>query len=201
MKQANKNRPNGRHTNNRFGNNNRHAGNVITRNTAFDSSSNAGRVRGTAQQLIDKYLSLAKDAKAQDDRVLHETYLQYADHYVRMLDMAIQNEQARAAAAMAQQQAQQKERALEEETNALQDEDVTSEQDMQDSENHVHENKKAKHVKARKATPASDDTTTSLDTVAEAVTLPVDDSDPLAQDAETSSESVAPQPVVIEIPE
>ena len=38
-------------------------------------------------------MSLAKDAKNQDDRVLYETYLQYADHYARMLAMAIANEQ------------------------------------------------------------------------------------------------------------
>ena len=91
MKQnSNKNRSNGRHG--RF-NNNRRPNNVITRNTSFDSSSPAGRVRGTAQQLVEKYMSLAKDAKNQDDRVLYETYLQYADHYGRMLAMAIANEQ------------------------------------------------------------------------------------------------------------
>ena len=91
MKQnSNKNRSNGRHA--RF-NNNRRPNNVITRNTAFDSSSPAGRIRGTSQQLIEKYMSLAKDAKNQDDRVLYETYLQYADHYARMLAMAVANEQ------------------------------------------------------------------------------------------------------------
>ena len=91
MKQnSNKNRSNGRHG--RF-NNNRRQNNVITRNTPFDSSSPAGRIRGTSQQLVEKYMSLAKDAKNQDDRVLYETYLQYADHYARMLAMAIANEQ------------------------------------------------------------------------------------------------------------
>ena len=71
MKQSNKNRQNGRHgnNNNRFGGN-RHQNNAVTRNSVFDSSSVAGRIRGTSQQLIDKYLSLAKDAKVKDDRVL-----------------------------------------------------------------------------------------------------------------------------------
>ena len=91
MKQnSNKNRSNARHV--RF-NNNRRPNNVITRNTPFDSSSLAGRIRGTSQQLVEKYMSLAKDAKNQDDRVLYETYLQYADHYTRMLALAIANEQ------------------------------------------------------------------------------------------------------------
>jgi len=91
MKQtSNKNRSNSRHG--RF-NNNRRTNNLITRNTVFDSSSPAGRNRGTSQQLVEKYMSLAKDAKNQDDRVLYETYLQYADHYGRMLALAIANEQ------------------------------------------------------------------------------------------------------------
>ena len=91
MKQnSNKNRSNGRHV--RF-NNNRRPNNIVTRNTPFDSSSPAGRIRGTSQQLVEKYMSLAKDAKNQDDRVLYETYLQYADHYARMLAIAIANEQ------------------------------------------------------------------------------------------------------------
>ena len=91
MKQtSNKNRSNSRHG--RF-NNNRRANNLITRNTVFDSSSPSGRNRGTSQQLVEKYMSLAKDAKNQDDRVLYETYLQYADHYGRMLALAIANEQ------------------------------------------------------------------------------------------------------------
>ena len=93
MKILNHNRSNGRHG--RF-NNNRHT-NFFTRNTPFDSSSAAGRVRGTAQQLIDKYMSLAKDARNQDDRVMYETYLQYADHYTRLLAQAILNEQPRMA--------------------------------------------------------------------------------------------------------
>ena len=93
MKQnSNKNRSNSRHG--RF-NNNKRLNNVVTRNTVFDSSSPSGRVRGTSQQLIEKYMSLAKDAKNQDDRVLYETYLQYADHYARMLAMAVANEQPR----------------------------------------------------------------------------------------------------------
>ncbi len=93
MKQnSNKNRLNGRHS--RFGNN-RRSGNNITRNTVFDSTSPAGRIRGIASQLVEKYTSLAKDAKNQDDRILSETYLQYADHYVRMLEIATMNDTSR----------------------------------------------------------------------------------------------------------
>ena len=43
------------------------------------------RQRGNAAQLLEKYKGLARDAQMQGDRVLTETYLQYADHYFRVL--------------------------------------------------------------------------------------------------------------------
>ena len=88
MKQNNKNRSNGRHA--RL--NNRRSNNGITRNTVFDSCGPAGRIRAIAAQLIEKYTTLAKDAKADDDRVLYETYMQYAEHYIRMLEIATAND-------------------------------------------------------------------------------------------------------------
>ena len=44
------------------------------------------RQRGNAAQLLEKYKGLARDAQMQGDRVLTETYLQYADHYFRTLN-------------------------------------------------------------------------------------------------------------------
>ncbi|HTU10377.1 MAG TPA: DUF4167 domain-containing protein [Allosphingosinicella sp.] len=44
------------------------------------------RQRGNAAQLLEKYKGLARDAQMQGDRVLTETYLQYADHYFRVLN-------------------------------------------------------------------------------------------------------------------
>lgn len=43
------------------------------------------RQRGNAAQLLEKYKGLARDAQMQGDRVQTETYLQYADHYFRVL--------------------------------------------------------------------------------------------------------------------
>lgn len=43
------------------------------------------RQRGNAAQLLEKYKGLARDAQMQGDRVLTETYHQYADHYFRVL--------------------------------------------------------------------------------------------------------------------
>lgn len=43
------------------------------------------RVRGNASQLLEKYRQLARDASQAGDRVAAEYYLQFADHYYRVL--------------------------------------------------------------------------------------------------------------------
>lgn len=43
------------------------------------------RARGNAAQLLEKYKNLAADAQRQGDRVNTEYYLQFADHYFRVL--------------------------------------------------------------------------------------------------------------------
>jgi len=42
-------------------------------------------VRGTPQQIIEKYLSLARDAQTSGNRVIAENFLQHAEHYQRFL--------------------------------------------------------------------------------------------------------------------
>lgn len=44
------------------------------------------RVRGTAQQLFEKYLQLGRDATSSGDRVMAEGYFQHAEHYFRILN-------------------------------------------------------------------------------------------------------------------
>jgi uncharacterized protein DUF4167 len=44
------------------------------------------RSRGNAAQLLEKYKSLARDAQLQGDRVQSENWLQFADHYFRVLN-------------------------------------------------------------------------------------------------------------------
>jgi hypothetical protein len=44
------------------------------------------RQRGNAAQLLEKYKSLARDSQLAGDRVQTEYYLQYADHYFRVLN-------------------------------------------------------------------------------------------------------------------
>jgi hypothetical protein len=43
------------------------------------------RQRGNAAQLLEKYKSMARDAQLAGDRVQTEYYLQFADHYFRLL--------------------------------------------------------------------------------------------------------------------
>ena len=43
------------------------------------------RQRGNAAQLLEKYKNMARDAQLAGDRVQTEYYLQYADHYFRVL--------------------------------------------------------------------------------------------------------------------
>ena len=61
-------------------------GNVVNR--VFDSSGPEGTVRGTPQQIIDKYNQLARDAQLGNDRVATENFQQHAEHYLRMLSQA-----------------------------------------------------------------------------------------------------------------
>jgi hypothetical protein len=57
----------------------------LNRNHVFDSSGPEMRVRGTAQQLYDKYQQLARDAFSNGDRVTGEAYYQHAEHYFRII--------------------------------------------------------------------------------------------------------------------
>ena len=57
-------------------------------NRVYESSGPEGKVRGTPQQIIEKYLSLARDKATSGDRVMSESFLQHAEHYVRILGAA-----------------------------------------------------------------------------------------------------------------
>ncbi len=58
-------------------------GNIINR--VFDSSGPDGKVRGTPQQIIEKYNQLHRDAQLSNDRVNAENFAQHAEHYLRLL--------------------------------------------------------------------------------------------------------------------
>ncbi len=62
----------------------------LNRNHVFDSSGPDLRIRGTAQQLFEKYLQLGRDASSSGDRVMAESYFQHAEHYFRILNAMAQ---------------------------------------------------------------------------------------------------------------
>lgn len=85
-------KPRSRSKNNRNRNNNS-LGNVVNR--VFDSSGPEGKVRGTPQQIIDKYNQLARDATLSNDRVAAENFQQHAEHYLRLLSEAQREQDTR----------------------------------------------------------------------------------------------------------
>ena len=76
----------------RTGNSNQ---NNFNRNTTFESNGPEGRIRGNAQQLFEKYTSLAHDAQSSGDRVLFEANSQFADHYYRIHQSILANAEQR----------------------------------------------------------------------------------------------------------
>jgi len=68
-----------------------HGGGIpLNRNHVFDSNGPDLRIRGTAQQLFEKYLQLGRDATSGGDRVMAEGYFQHAEHYFRILNAMAQ---------------------------------------------------------------------------------------------------------------
>ena len=70
--------------NNKYRNNN-YNNQVYSLNYKFDSTSPAGKVTGTALDLIKKYNDLAKDSMSNNDYVTAEVYRQYAEHYRKIV--------------------------------------------------------------------------------------------------------------------
>ncbi len=56
-------------------------------NRHFESNGPDVKIRGSAQQVLDKYLQYAREAQTNGDRVKSEAYFQHAEHYQRTLAM------------------------------------------------------------------------------------------------------------------
>ena len=59
--------------------------NTNPRSQSFESNGPEVKVRGNAQQVVEKYLALARDAATADDRIRSESYFQHAEHYYRLM--------------------------------------------------------------------------------------------------------------------
>ena len=113
-RQGQQNNRRGRHNNNRRNNNNSGGGgggnkpqNMLTRN--FDSNGPDVKIRGNAQNIADKYTSLADDSISSGNRVMAENYFQHAEHYKRIVSIAQEQVAEQKAAHQAKMDAQQAE--------------------------------------------------------------------------------------------
>jgi len=70
-----RNRRSGGNPQNAFNNPNRH----------YESVGPDVKIRGSAQQVLEKYQQYARDAQTSGDRVLSEAYFQFAEHYQRIV--------------------------------------------------------------------------------------------------------------------
>lgn len=57
----------------------------MSKNHTFESNGPDGKIRGTAQQVLDKYQALGRDATTSGDPVSAEGYFQHAEHFYRVL--------------------------------------------------------------------------------------------------------------------
>lgn len=55
------------------------------RNQTFESNGPDGKIRGTAQQVLERYLALGRDAYSAGDPITAEGFYQHAEHYYRLL--------------------------------------------------------------------------------------------------------------------
>ena len=74
-------------TNNKYrsGGNNSSNSTIYSLNYKFDSNSIAGKISGTALDLIKRYNDFAKDAQSNNDYVNAEIFRQYAEHYRKIV--------------------------------------------------------------------------------------------------------------------
>jgi Domain of unknown function (DUF4167) len=81
MRSGSDRRPRGRFNGNRpFGQQQR----TPQRNQTFDSHGPDIRIRGTAQQIFERYVALAREAATAGERVAAENLYQHAEHYFRV---------------------------------------------------------------------------------------------------------------------
>ena len=52
----------------------------------FDSSGPSAKIRGTAHQVFERYVALAREAATSGDRIAAENLYQHAEHYFRILN-------------------------------------------------------------------------------------------------------------------
>ena len=78
-----------KHTNNAKRSRGRSSGKKHSTNrshNSYESAGPEGKLRGSPQQILDKYLALARDAQTAGDRIACEGYFQHAEHFYRVIN-------------------------------------------------------------------------------------------------------------------
>jgi hypothetical protein len=63
------------------------------RNHFFDSSGPNIKIRGSAHQIFERYVALAREAAIGDDRIAAENFYQHAEHYLRVANASREGNQ------------------------------------------------------------------------------------------------------------
>jgi hypothetical protein len=87
MRQGQQNRRGRGRSNNNNNNSNHSHTHTHSHNSGrkLESSGPDVKIRGTAAQIAEKYIALARDASSSGDSVMAENYLQHAEHYNRII--------------------------------------------------------------------------------------------------------------------
>ena len=163
------------------GNNNfnRKGANPLTR--TYDSSGPDVKVRGTAQHIAEKYMSLARDAQGSGDRVVAENYLQHAEHYNRII-------------ASAQAQLQERYQRDDRDSNSDDDDDDTAKQNNNQQQGHERNERKEKPArKPEKQDVNADGPQPVIDGTPAEVAAEEADGQPVAKSRRRSTASTRPR--------
>jgi hypothetical protein len=66
---------------------------IPQRGQTFDSNGPNVKIRGTPQQIFERYVALAREAYTSGDRVAAENLYQHAEHYFRIMNAANERQQ------------------------------------------------------------------------------------------------------------
>lgn len=96
-------------------------------NRHYESNGPDVRIRGSAQQILDKYMQYARDAQTAGDRVKAEALFQHAEHYARIVAVFEKQKEEARLEREAREAAKAEERAQREAERAAKGEDETTE--------------------------------------------------------------------------
>ncbi len=128
-------------------------------NRQMESNGPDTKVRGSATQIHDKYVNLARDAAVSGNRVKAESYRQHAEHYLRLMNAQEAAKQASDAAREARQEAQSSDsknsdpRNSDSKSNDTKNSDVKASDSKNDDDHDAENNEASRERKGRRYPP------------------------------------------------